>query len=120
MEDNNIKKLTFQFAVKIITLYKKLVNEKKEYVISKQILRSGTSIGANYREADNAISKADFIFKLSISQKEADETLYWLELLLETEFIDKNYYDELHQEGEAILKIIKTIIINTKRNMKNK
>jgi len=118
MKDNNIKKLTFQFAVKIISLYKKLVNEKKEYVISKQILRSGTSIGANYREADNAVSKADFVHKLSISQKEADETLYWLELLMETKYIDKEHYNELHTEGETILKIIKTIIINTKKNMK--
>ncbi len=118
MRDNNIKKLTFQFAVKIITLYKKLANEKKEYVISKQILRSGTSIGANYREADNAVSKADFVHKLSISQKEADETLYWLELLHETKYIDQKYYDELHNEAEIILKIIKTIIINTKKNMK--
>ncbi len=118
MQENNIKKLTFQFAVKIIKLYKKLVNEEKEYVISKQILRSGTSIGANYREADNAISKADFVYKLSISQKEADETLYWLDLLIETEYIDQKCYDNLYQEGESILKIIKTIIINTKRNMK--
>ena len=118
MKNNNIKNLTFQFAVKIITLYKKLVNDKKEYVISKQILRSGTSIGANYREADNAVSKADFVHKLSISQKEADETLYWLELLNETKYIDQKCYNELHADGEIILKIIKTIIINTKRNMK--
>jgi four helix bundle protein len=76
MKENNIKQKTFNFAVRIINLYKYLTNEKNEYVLSKQILRSGTSIGANYREADNAESKKDFIHKLSISQKETDETIY--------------------------------------------
>ena len=117
-KENNIKQKTFNFAVRIINLYKYLVNEKREYVISKQILRSGTSIGANYREADNAESKKDFVHKLAISQKETDETIYWLELLNETRFIDEKNYKSIHKDAIEILKIIKTIIINTKKNMK--
>lgn len=83
MSINNsiIKQKTFQFAVRIVKLYKHIVEKKKEFVLSKQLLRSGTSIGANVREAHNAESDADFIHKLSIAQKECDESLYWLELL---------------------------------------
>jgi len=83
---NVIKDKSFKFAVRIINLYKKLIAEK-EYVLSKQLLRSGTSVGANVREAQNAQSPKDFIHKLSISQKEADESLYWIELLKETNYI---------------------------------
>ena len=118
MKENNIKNKTFAFAVRIINLYKYLVSEKKEFVIAKQLLRAGTSIGANYREADNAESKKDFVHKLSISQKEADETIYWLELLKETDFIEEKEFTSIHNEAVEILKIIKTIIINTKKNMK--
>lgn len=84
MSKNIIKDKSFKFAVRIINLYKKLIAEK-EFVLSKQLLRSGTSIGANVREAQNAQSPKDFIHKLSISQKEADESLYWIELLKETD-----------------------------------
>lgn len=82
MKKGNIVKLkSFDFAVRIVNLYKYLSETKKEYVLSKQLLGSGTSVGANIRETDNAESKLDFIHKLSIAQKECDETLYWLELL---------------------------------------
>ena len=118
ISENNIKDKTFKFAVRIIKLYQFLTTDKKEFVLSKQILRSGTSIGANYREADNAESKADFVHKLAISQKEADETIYWLELLKETKYINKKEFESIHQEAVEILKIIKTIIIKTKKNMK--
>lgn len=84
-KNNPLKEKSFAFALDIIREYKILVEEKREYVMSKQILRSATSIGANIREAQNAQSKADFIHKLSISQKECDETLYWLELLFGSE-----------------------------------
>lgn len=88
MKDNIIKTKSFSFAVRVVKLYKILTTERKEYMISKQLLRSGTSIGANVREALNGESKADFIHKLAISQKECDESLYWLELLKETNYIN--------------------------------
>ena len=86
MSDNPIKEKSFAFAIRIIKLYQYMISEKKEFVLSKQLLRSGTSIDANIREAQNAESKANFIHKLSIAQKETDETLYWLELLKETTY----------------------------------
>ena len=113
---NPIKDKSFRFAVRIVRLYKQLTEQKKEYILSKQILRSGTSVGANIREGQNAVSKADFIHKLSISQKEADETLFWLELLHETGFIDEKEFQSYHKDCEEILKILRTIILNTKRN----
>lgn len=86
--------------------------------MSKQILRSGTSIGANIREAVNAQSKLDFIHKLSIAQKECDETIYWLELMTETNYISKEEFNELNHDAAEILKILKSIIITTKANLK--
>ncbi len=86
--------------------------------MSKQILRSGTSIGANIREAVNAQSKLDFIHKLSIAQKECDETIYWLELMTETNYISKEEFNELNNDAAEILKILKSIIITTKANLK--
>ena len=86
MADNVIKTKSFNFALRIVKLFQFLNQEKKEFVLSKQLLRSGTSIDANIREAQNAESKANFIHKLSIAQKETDETLYWLELLKETTY----------------------------------
>ena len=116
MKENNLKNKAFKFAVRVVNSYKYLTENKKEYVLSKQLLRSGTSIGANAREADNAESKADFIHKLAIAQKEADETLYWLELMNETNYLDENQFKSLHNNAEELLKIIRTIILNTKRS----
>ena len=99
-----------------INLYKYLVADKKEYIISKQFLRSVTSVGANVREAINAQSKADFIHKLSISQKECDETMYWLELLKETDYISDIEFNSIYQQSNEVLKIIRSIIITSKRN----
>lgn len=115
-KENIVKAKSFQFAVRIVNLYKYLVEVKKEYVMSKQLLRSGTSIGANIREGDNAQSKLDFIHKFSVAQKECDETLYWLELLKETEYLNENEFNSIYNEGEEILKIIKTILINAKKS----
>ncbi len=110
-----IKEKSFRFAVKIVELYK-ILTKRKEFVMSRQLLRSGTSVGANVREAQNAQSTADFIHKLSIAQKEADETLYWMELLLETEYITEEEYLKIYNDCEELLKIIRSIIMTTKKN----
>jgi len=115
-KDNIVRKKSFSFAAQIVKVYKSLSEEKREFVLSRQLLRSGTSIGANIREADNAESKADFIHKMGIAQKEADETLYWLELLKETSYLTDNEYPSLHTEAEEIIKLIKRIIITAKQN----
>ncbi|NUY80961.1 four helix bundle protein [Flavobacterium sp. MAH-1] len=116
MGDNVVREKSFSFAVKVVKACRKISDEKKEFVLSKQLMRSGTSIGANVREAINAQSKADFIHKLAIAQKESDETIYWLELMKATDFIGKTEFDELHTEATEILRIIRSIILSTKRN----
>ncbi|MEI6091121.1 MAG: four helix bundle protein [bacterium] len=108
-----IKEKSFKFAVRIIYLYKYLVEDKREFILSKQLLKSGTSIGANVREALNGESKADFVHKLSIAQKECDETLYWLELLKETDKISQEEFESIYPDAEEILTIIRSIIIKT-------
>ena len=111
-----IDKKSKAFALRIIKLYKQLREVDKEFVISKQILRSGTSIGANARERKNSQSKADFINKLSIALKEADETQYWLELLYESEIIDENIFCSLSNDLKEIIAIITTSIKTAKQN----
>ena len=93
-----------------------LNSERKEFVMSKQFLRSGTSVGANVREAINAQSKADFVHKLAIAQKECDESLYWLELLKETKYINETEFISMSDDAVEILKIIRSIILTTKSN----
>ncbi|MEE9429798.1 MAG: four helix bundle protein [Melioribacteraceae bacterium] len=115
---NIVRDKSFAFAVRIVNLYKHLKNDKSEYVLSKQLLRSGTSVGANIREGVNAQSKKDFIHKLSIAQKECDESIYWLELLKETDYITKEEYNSLANDATELLKIIRSIIITTKKNYK--
>jgi four helix bundle protein len=115
MKENVVKKKSFLFAIRIVNLYKVLCNERKEYVLSKQLLRSGTSIGANIREALNAESTADFIHKCAIAQKECDETLYWLELLKETEYISEKEFISINDDASELLKIIRSIIISAKK-----
>jgi len=114
---NILKDKSFAFAVRTYKLYKYLVDTKKEFVLSKQLLRSGTSIGANVREAYNAASKNDFIHKLSIAQKEADETIYWLELLSEVGLLTKKEFESMQIEATALLKIIRSSILTTKKNI---
>jgi len=118
MKENIIKDKSFDFALRIVKLNQYLVSEKKEFVISKQILRSGTSIGANIREGEHAESKADFIHKMSISLKEANETEYWLELLHKSEYIEDKMYNLLISDCSELLKILITIIKNTKKQGK--
>ena len=114
MSESIVKTKSFDLAVSGVNFYKYIVAEKKEYIMSKQFLRSITSVGANVREAINAQSKADFIHKLAIAQKECDETIYWLELLNATAYISENEFKSLHEQ--SVLKIIRSIIITSKKN----
>ncbi|WP_264553350.1 four helix bundle protein [Flavobacterium sp. N2038] len=116
MSESIVKTKSFELAIRGVNFYKWLVAEKKEFIMSKQFLRSVTSVGANVREAVNAQSRADFIHKLSISQKECDESMYWLEILNGTNFISKNEFESMHQQCNEVLKIIKSIIITSKSN----
>lgn len=103
------------FAVRIIKLTRYLQEDKHEYVLSKQILRSGTSIGANARESNNAQSRADFLSKLSIALKEADETQYWLELLEESDIISKSQFESLNDNLTEIIAMLTASIKTTKK-----
>lgn len=113
-KENIIIKKSYDFALEIVKLYKFLA-EQKEYVLSKQMLRSGTSIGANVHEAVAAESKKDFIHKLGIAVKEARETLYWLCLLLDSDFIQKKQFDVLSSSCNSLIKNLNSIILTTKQ-----
>ena len=104
-QKNTIFRLSKSFALRAIKLYKYLIEEKHEYIMAKQVYRSGTSIGANIAESRNAQSKADFINKLSIALKEADETMYWLELLHESENIDDKQFESMANDLNVIIVI---------------
>ncbi len=114
-----ILRQSFSFAVEIVEIYKYLSTDKKEYVLSKQLLRSGTAVGALSREAQNAESKADFIHKFGIAQKECDETVYWLELLHKTKYLEKEEFTKLVSSADSLLKMIRSTIMTTKKNLKN-
>ncbi len=107
--ENVILDKTYAFSIRIIKTYKELCDEKKEYTLAKQLLRSGTSIGANMEEAQGGQSKRDFFAKISISYKEARETKYWLRLLRDTQYLDKTLADSLITDCEEILKLIGSI-----------
>ncbi len=107
--DNIIVEKSKVFALRIIKLYKYLCNEKKEYILSKQILRSGTSIGANVKEAIRGQSKADFYAKMNIALKEASETEYWLELLHESNYIDDKSFNDIYFDCQELLKLLMSI-----------
>ncbi len=117
MRENIVKSKSFGFAIKTVNLYKYLCNEKKEFVLSKQLLRSGTAVGALVREAEHAESRADFIHKMAIAQKECNESIYWIELLKETLYIDNQKFEEINTDAVEILKLITSIIKSTKRNL---
>lgn len=116
MSDSPVKDKSYKFAIRIVNVYKHLTETKREYVMSKQMLRSGTSIGANIREANQAESKADFIHKMSIALKEASETEYWLELLRDTQFLEQKEFDSLHKDCEEVLKLLTSIIKTSRQN----
>ncbi len=106
----------YKFAIRIVNAYKYLSGEKKEYILSKQLIRSGTSIGANIAEANGAISQADFSAKISIAYKECLETKYWLSLLKDTGYIEQKAFDSIYQDADEIGKILFSILKKTKIN----
>jgi len=114
-EDNIIKEKSFRFAVRIVKLNQHLRKSRREFVLSKQLIRSGTSIGANVCEALQGSSKKDFINKLNISLKEANETEYWLRLLKETNIVNEKEFKSIHWDCREILRIL-TSIIKTSKN----
>ena len=120
MKENNLKNKSFLFAIRIVKLYQYLQEEKKEYVMCKQLLRCGTSVGAMVREAEHSESKADFIHKLAVAQKEINETLYWLELLNATDFLSQSEFESINTDAVELIKIITAIIKNTKANLNSK
>jgi four helix bundle protein len=111
-----VRDKSFQFALRVVKLYRYLKEEKKEYVLSKQVLRSGTAIGALIRESQYAESTADFIHKLAIALKEANETDYWIELLFQSGFLEEKSYKSIHIDIEELLKLLTSIIKTTKEN----
>jgi len=119
MDKNIVLDKTFNFAIRVVNLYKFLCKDKKEYILSKQLLRSGTSIGANINEAQAGQSKKDFIAKMAIASKEARESKYWIRLLIETKYLDKEskHTESLLSEIEEIIKLL-TSIVKTSQNSK--
>jgi len=117
---NILQEKSFAFAVRIVKLYKFLCEEQKEYVLSKQILRSGTSIGANVEEGIAGQSDKDFLSKFSISYKEARETIFWLKLFFATDYLTKEQADSLICDAEELCKILSKIIITTKNKLTQK
>lgn len=112
--ENVVKNKSFAFALRIVNLAKFLQVEKKEFVLSKQVLRSGTAIGALVREAEHAQSKADFISKMSIALKEANETDYWIELLYQSTIITEDSYESIHPDIQELLKLLVSIVKTSK------
>lgn len=120
MSKNIIVTKSFAFAVRTVKLYEYLKKEKQEFMLAKQVLRSGTSIGANVEEAIAGQSAADFIHKLSIARKESRETSYWLRLLYETGYIAESQFISIHADCEEIIKILNSIIITSKAKLDGK
>jgi four helix bundle protein len=117
-KENLLKEKSYTFALRAIKLYKHLSVEFKEYVLSKQILRSGTSIGANITEANRAQSKMDFVHKLSIALKEADETEYWLNLLRDSDYITSTQAESMIADCAQLQRLLTASIKTTKQNLK--
>ena len=117
MDKSIIKNKSFAFAVRIVKLYKYICKDKREYTLSKQLLRSGTSVGAMVREAEYAETTKDFLHKLAIAQKEINETIYWLALLKEPEYLESHHYESINEDAVEIIKILTSIIKTTKKNV---
>ena len=115
--ENDIYDLSKDFAIRVVKLYNYLKLEKKEVVMSKQILRSGTSIGANVREGRYAQSRADFINKMSIALKEANESAYWLEILHQTNYLDDALYKSIYDDSDKIIAVLTKIVKTTKNDI---
>ena len=118
MKESILKEKSYKFALRIIQLNKYMIEKHKEYNLSKQVVRSGTSIGANVEESTNAQSKADFIHKLSIAQKEASETHYWIRLLKDSNYLSEKLADSMLLDCEELIKLLTASIKTAKRNLK--
>ena len=118
MKDNIVLDKSFEFAIRVVNLHKHSCDSKKEYILSKQLLRSGTSIGANINEAQAAQSKKDFVAKMSIASKEARESKYWIELLIKTEYLDKDnkHTQSLLNDIEELTKLLTSIVKSSQNN----
>jgi len=118
VKDNIILEKSSDFAVRVIKLYKHLCDDQKEYVLSKQLLRAGTSIGANINEAQAGQSKADFIAKMAIASKEARESKYWINLLIKTDYLDQNdkHVQTLVSEIDEIVRLLTSIVKTGQQN----
>ena len=117
LNKNIVKEKSFDFAIRIVKLYKYLMEEKKEFVLSKQILRSGTSVGANINEAQQAQSKKDFLMKMNIALKECTETKYWIELLSATDYINQEQKDSIIKDCIELEKLLTSIVKTTSTQM---
>jgi four helix bundle protein len=118
MKRNVLKDKSFAFAVRMVNLYKYLKKQHGEYIISQQLIRSGTSIGALIREAEHAESTKDFIHKLNIGLKEANESKYWLDLLVATDFLTKSMFESLNKDCEELLKLLIASVKTSKLRLK--
>ena len=116
-KENPIAEKSVSFAIRIVKLYKHLTEKNKEFGISKQLLRSGTAIGALVKEAEHAQSKPDFLNKMNVSLKEANETLYWLFLLNETGYLTKTEYKSIHQDADELVRLLVSIVKTTKTKL---
>jgi four helix bundle protein len=114
MKENILKKKSFDFALRIVKLYKYLCDEKKEFIMSKQLMRSGTSVGAMVREAEFAESKTDFAHKMAVAQKEINESIYWLELLNASEYLVNKEFESINTDAIEIIKLITSSIKTAK------
>ncbi len=117
MAKSILKDKSFAFALRAVKLFRYLSESKKEFVLSKQLLRSATSVGANVREAQNAESKKDFIHKLAIAQKECDESMYWLELLFQSDYLTNEEFESMQSDANEILKMIRSSILTSKQKL---
>jgi four helix bundle protein len=118
--ENVIVKKSYAFAIRIIRLYQFLSQEKKEYILSKQLLRCGTAIGAMVKESEHAQSKADFLNKMNVALKEANETEYWLMLLKDTDYITAKQFESIHLDCSEILKLLASIVKSTKESLQKR
>lgn len=115
-----LREKSFRLAIRIVKLYQHLKDKKKEFTLSKQILRSGTNPGAMVREAGNAESSMDFVHKLAVAQKELGETQYWLDLLKATNYLSEEEHQSIYSDSEEVMKMVRSSILTKKKNLKIK
>lgn len=116
--ENIVAVKSYAFAIRVVKLYKLLSQEKREFILSKQMLRSGTSIGALIKEAEHAQSKADFLNKMNVALKEANETEYWLMLMKDTEYLNEKEFQSIREDCSELLKLLISIVKSTKTSIK--